>query len=609
MCGIFGVVSTRKFSQTECINSVKSLHHRGPDDSRWISLSHKKKHSIFLGHTRLSIQDLSDLGSQPMSSLDKRYTIIFNGEIYNFNELRNSLKATGVNFSGSSDTEVILQLFIKYGLDCVDKLSGMFAFVILDNINGEITIARDRFGKKPLYYYLDKDNFIFASELNSILELKYIKSSLSIDKTSINQILITGFIHGQSSIFNEIKKISPATIAVFSIKRMTFINSKIYWSVENYNNVSKVFQNPYEEIERLLNNSVEDRLVSDVPICMLLSGGVDSSLVYSQALMHKPEMEAFTISYKNYKNDESEFAKQVASSLSGKLNIVDMNAQQFSDSAESMLSMIDEPVADAAMIPLHYLSKIVGNKYKVALSGDGGDEIFGGYIKYPVQEYIEKTPLFIRNFIASLLRNTNSPSLKRLVSGLTLNFSERQFVFGSGGFLLEEVEELLKNNNFDKKAIFSSVSKANQPFLNDPYLQSMYLDTLFQLPDWYLFKADRASMANGLELRSPLLDHKIAELSFSFSSSEHRKFLSRKILLKNILEKRLPSHLVHRKKLGFAVDLESWVSSKSSEEIIFSETKSDIFNQNWLQKNLNFMNPLAKFKIISINYYLLKHGF
>jgi asparagine synthase (glutamine-hydrolysing) len=609
MCGIFGLVSTRKFSQTECINSVKSLHHRGPDDSRWISLSHKKKHNIFLGHTRLSIQDLSDLGSQPMSSLDKRYSIIFNGEIYNFNELRNNLKATGVHFSGSSDTEVILQLFIKYGLDFVDKLSGMFAFVILDNLNGEITIARDRFGKKPLYYYLDKDNFIFSSELNAILELKDIKSSLSINRTSIHQILITGFIHGQSSIFNEIKKISPATISVFSIKRMTFINSRIYWSIENYNNASKVFQDPYEEIERLLNNSVEDRLISDVPICMFLSGGVDSSLVYSQALMHKPEMEAFTISYKDYENDESIFAKQVVSSLSGKLNIVEMSTKQFSDSADSMLSMIDEPVADAAMIPLHYLSKIVGNKYKVALSGDGGDEIFGGYIKYPVQEYIEKTPFYIRNFIAVLLRNTNSPSLKRLASGLTSNFCERQFIFGSGGFLLEEMELLLKNKHFDKKAIFSAVSNTKQSFLNDPYLQSMYLDTQFQLPDWYLFKADRASMANGLELRSPLLDHKMAELSFSLSSSSHRKFLSQKILLKKILEKRIPSSLVHRKKLGFAVNLESWTSSTSSEEILFAETKSDIFDKEWLQKKINFMDPLVRFKIISINSYLVKHGF
>ncbi|QZP17296.1 asparagine synthase (glutamine-hydrolyzing) [Methylophilales bacterium] len=609
MCGIFGIISTKKISQAECINSVNSLRHRGPDDSGWTSLTYKRKHSIFLGHTRLSVQDLSDSGCQPMSTSDKRYTIIFNGEIYNFNELRNDLKAAGVIFSGSSDTEVILQLFIRYGLDCVEKLSGMFAFVILDNFKGEITIARDRFGKKPLYYYLDNENFVFASELNSILELNRIKSSLSVDKTSINQILITGFIHGQSSIFNEIKKINPSTIAVFSIKRMDFIDSKIYWSVENYNNSSRIFQEPSKEMERLLDKSVGDRLVSDVPICMFLSGGVDSSLVYSKALMHMPDMEAFTISYKNYKNDESDFAKQVARSLKGKLNIVDMNAKQFSDSAESMLNILDEPVADAAMIPLHYLSKIVGNRYKVALSGDGGDEIFGGYIKYPVQEYIEKTPQFIRNFIASLLKNTNSISLKRLASGLKLNFNERQFIFGSGGFLIEEMEELLENKNFNKKAIFASVSKANQPFLNDPFLQSMYLDTLFQLPDWYLFKADRASMANGLELRSPLLDHKIAELSFSFSSSEHKKFLSKKILLKKMLAKNLPSHLVNRKKLGFAVDLDSWVSSKSSKEIILSDSNSNIFNKVWLQKNLNFMSPLAKFKIISINYYLLKHGF
>jgi asparagine synthase (glutamine-hydrolysing) len=286
-----------------------------------------------------------------------------------------------------------------------------------------------------------------------------------------------------------------------------------------------------------------------------------------------------------------------------------MNEQQFSDSADSMLNFSDEPIADAAMIPLYYLSKIAGEEYKVALSGDGGDEIFGGYVKYSAQECIEKTPPSIRNFLATLLRNTNSPSFKRLACGLSTDFCERQFIFGSGGFLLEDLEFLLKNKDFDKKTIFSTVCGAPQKFLNDPYLQSMYLDTQFQLPDWYLYKTDRATMANGLELRSPLLDHKMAELSFSLSSSKHRKFLSRKILLKNILDKRIPSHLVHRKKLGFSVNLESWASSKFAEEIIFSETKSDIFNKDWLHKNLKFMDPLVRFKLISINSYLLKHGF
>ncbi len=207
MCGIFGVVSTNRFSEEGCINCVNTLHHRGPDDSRWWQSTYGEKHFLFLGHTRLSIQDLSDLGCQPMHSLDKRYTIVFNGEIYNFHELRGSLKALGINFIGNSDTEVVLQLFIRYGLDCIDKISGMFAFVILDNIDGKITIARDRFGKKPLYYYLDKNSFVFASELSAILEFQDIKSNLSIDKTSIHQILITGFIHGQRSIFSEIKKL------------------------------------------------------------------------------------------------------------------------------------------------------------------------------------------------------------------------------------------------------------------------------------------------------------------------------------------------------------------------------------------------------------------
>jgi asparagine synthase (glutamine-hydrolysing) len=609
MCGIFGVLSTNRFSEPDCIKSLQSLHHRGPDSARWWSYVYNEKKFLFLGHTRLSIQDLSDLGSQPMHSSDKRYTIIFNGEIYNFRELKRGLESSGVNFTGDSDTEVVLQLFIKYGLDCVEKLSGMFAFVVLDNISGEITIARDRFGKKPLYYYLDKNRFIFASELNAILKFKDIKSSLSINKTSIHQILVTGFTHGQSSIFSEIKKINPSTVSVFSIKRMTFISSKRYWSLESINNASNVLLDPCQEIEHLFNSSVEQRLVSDVPICMFLSGGVDSSLVYSQALKYNPDMEAYTISYKDYKNDESSFAKQVADSLSGKLNIVELNDQQFADSANSMMQFVDEPIADAAMIPLHYLSKIAGEKYKVALSGDGGDEIFGGYIKYSAQEYIEKTPLFIRNLLSKLLRSTNSPSLKRLACGLSSSFAERQFIFGSGGFLLEDLDLILKDNHIDLKKIFLTVSSAPQPFLNDPYLQSMYLDTQFQLPDWYLYKADRATMANGVELRSPFLDHKIAELSFSLTSSKHRKFMNRKIIPKQILEKRLPSHLVHRRKLGFAVKLDSWASSKPSDEIIFSETRSDIFNKNWLEKNLKYMDSLTKFKIISINSYLLNHDF
>jgi len=610
MCGILGVITRSYISRNECVLSIEKLKHRGPDNNVLSKVKIIKGCSVFFGHTRLAIQDLSDMGQQPMYLDDSRYAIIFNGEVYNFNEIRKDLIRKGINFSSNSDTEVVLRSYIEYGVECVQKFSGMFVFAILDSYLGTITIARDRFGKKPFYYYLDSNTFIFASELTALLEFKQVKNSISVDHIAIQQILVMGFISGTRTIFSGIKKLEPASIAVLTIESLTFTTQINYWSLLNHNSDFSDIDNYEEKINDQISQSVKERLISDSPVCMFLSGGVDSSIVYSQALQFSPELPAFTISYPDYDADESIYAQKISDELGGHLTKVELDNDSFKRSFDELLNVIDEPIADAAMIPLNYLSEYVAKDYKVALSGDGGDEIFGGYIKYLVQEYIEKIPCWLRLRIAKQLNKSNSCNFKRLASGLMNSFCERQFIFGSGGFLPEGLEAVLAPDfSYKKKQLFEDVCNAPALFPNEPYRQSMYLDTLFQLPDWYLYKADRSTMLNGLELRSPLLDHRLAELSFSAPLSNHRLFLYQKKLLKKKLAKKVSRNLVYRKKLGFAVNLDSIISSSWATDLILAETHSEVFNKDYLIKNLKMMPSLAKFKLLTINSYLLRQGF
>ena len=339
------------------------------------------------------------------------------------------------------------------------------------------------------------------------------------------------------------------------------------------------------------------------PLAVFLSGGVDSSLVYAETLRQRPDTVAYTVSFPGYVADESAYAKKVASHLGGELRCVPMTQDEFSSAAQTSMDVVEEPVADPAMIPLFHLSRSVRSDYKVVLGGDGGDEVFGGYVKYSAQELIETLPMAARRVLKRLLRFSNDPRIQRIGSCIDRPFAERQFVFGSGGIFGSRLPEIAA---LDEREVCREVVERDKFFENDPFRRSMYLDLLFQLPDWYLYKADRATMAAGLEMRSPFLDHELLEYSFGLPVSRHRSLTQRKVLLKTELEKILPRSLVHRRKLGFAVNLESWVEQKEFVESVYEGPLAGFVGRGWIEKTYPTLDDNQKYKAITLAHFLGK---
>lgn len=606
MCGIIGQISFNKLFKADCSSALKFLNHRGPDHQNIMNFELSEA-SVSFGHTRLSILDLTENGNQPMVSFSGKHCIIFNGEIYNYIEIRNELLRIGFDFKSNSDTEVILSAFQYYGNKVCEKLDGMFSFAILDIEDQIIFLGRDRFGKKPLYYYLDEHQFSFASEITSLKNLNGINNNLNISDESIIQFYLFGFIPQPNSIFREIKKIPSGNNAIFNFKYKNKIEIKEYWNPLKYNQDIYSYKSDDENlyyIDKLLDNAVRKRLISDVPICCLLSGGVDSSIVLAKALNLGANLKSYTISFPGYFADESIYAQKVANYLGAQHEIIEMNNDDMTDSARIFLELVDEPIGDAACLPLYFLSKNIASNYKVALGGDGGDEIFGGYTKYIAQQYLYNYPSFSK--LLSLAKGIPfiPDSLKRISEGASLKFEERQFLFGSGGFLPSEISNLLNiSKNFSPFNDFKIYSKDNS---FDPINHSMYLDCKYQLPDWYLAKADRASMFASIELRSPLLDTELSKYMFNINGNIKIRKNIGKFFLKKITENYLPKEMIYRNKLGFSVDFINWTKTNYFNDLLKLKNSKNIINYDWLNKNINQLSPLKKMRIAFMNHYLNK---
>ncbi len=539
-------------------------------------------------------------------SSDGNHIIVFNGEIYNYQELRSKLIESGVVFRTTSDTEVLLNTYILYGAKCLDLINGMFSFSILNKQDGNIFLARDRFGKKPLYYYLDSDTLVFSSETEPITQLDHIKDKLTVNTLAVQQVLQYGFIPGVDSIYNEIKRFPSACYAYFSLDSMEFIKINSYWNLESILNKTAA---SLSELDMLIEDSVNLRRPSDVSDCVFLSGGLDSSLVYLKALKSNPETPAFSIAYDNYIGDESKYAQDVARHLGGNCSLVHFSERDFQDYSLKILNGIDEPIADAAMIPLSYLCSQIKNSYKVALTGDGGDEIFGGYIKYKAQAILENTPKFVRKILTQLPLNfSSSQNFERISSVANCSFFERQFTFGSGGFLPHDVKNIVSNYHS-----LVSVNEKFEKFFNNgcsAYHKSMQYDIKYQLPDWYLYKSDRASMMQGIELRSPLLDYRLAEMVFgNVNLGLNKQLFSNKSIVKKLLLEKIPKRLVFRKKMGFAVSLDKFVNTSDAMDIAFVDKNSAYTRIKWIKQNYMKLSSLQKFKLITLNSFLSRKEF
>ena len=578
MCGIAGFNwEDKKLLKKMC----DSMQHRGPDQH-----SYYFDKQASLGHRRLSIIDLSAKGRQPMSNEDGTIWITFNGEIYNYLDLKPELLEKGHKFTSETDTEVIIHLYEEYGVHCVEKLFGDFAFAIYDSQKKQIFLARDRLGVKPLYYHyeMQKGRFLFASEIKAIIEDEKIKRD--IDNNALRQYLTYRYIFGRHTIFSTIKRILPGECATFDLKTKTF-KTRIYWD-ENASdrNIIKKSKGYYlQKFLELYKDSVERRMVSDVPLGVYLSGGIDSSSIV--AMMHKlkqekteaSEIKTFSIGFGFGKEtDEFEYSKAVSEHFGTKHKEFIIR----SDAIKSLPKIIwhcDEPLADPALIPAYFLSQEAKKHATVVLTGDGGDETFAGYEQakfLTLANTINKIPLATKiaplvlriipdNMMKKIFKYSDKmgkEGIKRATEMLTsINNKAKAYTAVTGLFNDKEILKIGGHKILLAKSPVEQMQKQyfegrKNKFLN----QLLYMEIKTLLPENMLMKTDKMTMAHAIEARVPLLDHRITELAFQMPTHLKLNSWKEKYILKESMKNNLPENIVSRKKQRFYVPIDKWIN-------------------------------------------------
>ena len=595
MCGIAGIISKQPISQNTSEKMIRSLKHRGPD-GEGIEIYKTQKAQIMLSQRRLAIIDLSPKGKQPMEDKENTCSIVFNGEIYNYKNLRQDLEKKGSTFKSHSDTEVILEGYKTYGIAIVEKLEGMFAFVLYDKRSDQVFFVRDHFGKKPLYYYIDDELVLFASEIKALLAYPKFKTRLHIDWESVEKYLLYGYIPSPHSIYQEIHKLEPATYMQFDIKKWELVKKVCFWHLEDTKldkNLSK--KEIIEKIDSLFHDAVEKRLLAaDVPVGTFLSGGIDSSLVTAIASKISPGIETFSVAYKNTKFDESMHAKKVGKSLKIHQTMIEFKDSYAKDLLEEVLFYMDEPFADASILPTTFLSKHTRKKVTVSLSGDGGDEVFGGYPKYNAQLLSETFRKFNAHIVGKIaapiiayfpMDETWKEGMRKFLQSLSYKTYARHFILGSGSFTLDELSKVLRKTIKAEELFEESKAYAKLWKQKDVGNLLLFLDAKIQLPDWYLAKVDRASMSQSLEVRSPFLDKNLAEFVLSLPSRYKFNTKENKIILKKFAERYLPKEVIYRKKMGFGLPLNDWMRKIFKNRINEALTylPEDRFDKNYIE--------------------------
>ncbi len=612
MCGICGFITKCDFNYSDTINSMlASISHRGKEASKSWS-----DDFIYLGHNRLSIQDPDSRADQPMISSNKRYVIVFNGEIYNFKELAKEL----VDFkpNTSSDTEILLELWNREQINCLTKLNGMFAFVIYDRLDQSITCVRDRLGVKPFYYYYDGNSFVFASEAKAILRVPIYNKKLNYK--ALSDYLSYGYITGPETIFSDIKKLEPAHYII--LKTGSF-EKKRYWNL--LEEASKRTSASNDELLDLFKSSIKYRQISDVPVGSFLSSGIDSSAVSLFAAQNNQNLLTFTIGFNEESFDESKLAQEFAN----KNNLVNHTTKltiPTIDDLQRIIGYFDQPFFDTSTIPFFYLCKIASQRIKTALTGDGGDEIFAGYEtrKADLASLIaHKLPYWpiISRIIARLLNQIPSNTKK-----VSLNYKLKQFFnfaylpeekahYSWRLLFTEEEKNLLLDKNIIKSLNnYESWSNFESVFSKYQHLPMLQREALVDINTWLaddiLYKADQCSMANTLELRSPFLDYRLVEAAFSIPEKSKFSLIKGKKLLRNILKPVLDKAILKQKKEGFGSPVGEWlkgllkepfydyINSKSFKELIPStKTVYQLFDQHLNMKRDNSFRLWALFML------------
>lgn len=602
MCGITGILAFNeigRFSLINLQNATNALAARGPDwEDSYISFW------AGLGHRRLSIIDTSPTGNQPISDHTGRYTIVFNGEIYNYKTLREKLFQKGISFRSQSDTEVLLYAYITWGSSALELLHGFFAFAIYDSQENSLFLARDRYGVKPLLYYLDEDRFLFASEMKALVQYGIEKK---INLVALRHYLHLNYIPAPHTIFENVYKLPPAHYA--KVKNGQIHITPYYHIPKHFTEkpISLSYEQQKRHLKKLLTNAIRKRLVADVPVGAFLSGGVDSSIAVALASQEVENLQTFSIGYYDNKFfDETLYAETAAKHFRTKHTTFKLSNKDLLDHLESMLNYLDEPFADSSALPVFILSKFVKQHVKVAISGDGADEMWGGYNKHFAEYQIRKAG-WLGKIVTTLLplwkklpqsRNsfwTNKfRQLTRFAEGARLTPQERYWLW-AGFCKNNEVENILhpslrlkafQEYENDKKQILQNLQKNNLEGLNEVF----YTDMLLVLPNDMLVKVDLMSMANGLEVREPFLDHELVDFVFSLPVSSKIDTNIRKKLLQDTFKDTLPKLIYKRPKHGFEVPLLNWLRTDLRsliENELLNETfinEQGIFNIKEVQK-------------------------
>ena len=566
-----------------------SLHHRGPDDTNyWIS----PDQMLAFGHNRLAIIDTSENGSQPMLSHSKRYVIVFNGEIYNHLELRKELELVNHSLSwrGHSDTETILAGFEIWGIQkTISKMFGMFAMAIWDHQNKILSLTRDRIGEKPLYYFQSNDLLTFASEPKAFFNVEDFKSQTAIDQGAIYEFLKFSYVPDSSSIFQSVHKVKPGTILSFGNIHST-PEEFCYWSMSEVISTKKRDTNHnsqsfYEEgLESTLSSVIQSQMISDVPIGSFLSGGIDSTLI--TLLMQKSSsipVQTFSIGFKEARFNESEYAADIAHFLKTNHTEFIVDEMDILNIIPSLPEIYDEPFADSSQLPTILLSKLAKENVTVALTGDGGDEVFGGYNRHIfgpklwklLSFFSPRVKIILSRMISFLnvVKYQDTALIKSLIQkiGLPITFLERIAVLQRG---LEEAKNfqelhLILASAFSDPADLIRFNNSKIMQLNYPYIfdnvdlsyaeKMMAYDTVSYLPGDILVKVDRASMHSSLETRAPFLDKRVIEYGWDIPIQYKIENKTGKKILRNILDKYIPQELTNRPKQGFSIPIDKWL--------------------------------------------------
>ncbi|MHC4308392.1 MAG: asparagine synthase (glutamine-hydrolyzing) [Planctomycetota bacterium] len=621
MCGIVGTASKNIKIDAKLLSIMRdTMCHRGPDDA---GLWFDPKGRVGLAHRRLSIIDLSQTGHQPMTDINEQFCIVFNGEIYNYRRLRDKLISMDLSFRTNSDTEIILQAYQAWGENCLEKLNGMFAFALYDKSKKHLFIARDRTGQKPLFYYHSNGRLAFASELKAFMADPAFPRELDLE--ALNFYLAYGYIPGNMCILKRVYKLPPGHMMTYEVETDQ-LTIRQYWSLPTFieTNTTDVSELA-SRFQELLRDSVRLRLIADVPVGILLSGGIDSSLVTAMAVevASKP-VKTFTISFPGHdKYDERPYARLVASHFGTDHTELEMEPTSI-DVLSDLAKQYDEPIADSSMVPTYLISRLIRQHATVALGGDGGDELFGGY---PHHCWVQHQNC-LRYFAPPPLR---SLMYKAAGKFLPPGFKGRNYILGCLSELPYSIAQV--NTYFDagmRQRLLAPVwSKANLGKMSPefykvalcdstgtPLQMATSVDFLTYLPEDILVKVDRASMLTSLEIRSPYLDHRIIEFAFQQVPDKFRATLrKRKILPCHLAKSLLPKQLDLKRKQGFTMPLHQWFKGSWGTyfEQVLREADSSLFDQTIIRQlidyqRLGFLNSQRLFALVIFELWRRNYG-